>query len=696
MNLQGTYTDIQKIGSGGGGTVFRAFHVRMQKNVVLKKIHDNIKGNVDIRGELDILKNLRHEYLPTVLDFIEDEDAIYTVMDYIPGESFQNLLDKGVQFTQTQVVKYAAQLGQVLGYLHGQNTPIIHGDIKPANIMLTPEDNICLIDFNISQLQNGIVSRNMGYTPGYASPEQTHLVLNMRQSYAAGTDGAAGGTVLLHEGSEKKEAAPLNLADRIDVRSDIYSAGATLYAILSGKKPSADFSSIVPIEKLVKNCSEGLAYLIGKSMQIRPEERFQNSAEFAGAVSNIAKVDKRYRRLVLRQNLMAVCCMFGAAFFVFLAILGKEQMAAEKVAVYNGLVGQMEGLADESGSEEALEKLYREACAMFPEKADAYYQKAAKLYQKREYTELERFVSEEALVHMGSFTAEETASFYFLLANTCLEQDNLEDALSYYRTAVKYDDSNVTYYSDYAIALTRSGDLKGAKAVLAEAVDKGLSNDKVLLAQGEIADRQGNLEEAAERFAQCIAETGDSYVLLRAYVMWGKLYDENPDEKGLLKKVSVLKEGVNAVAESDRAVVLELLAQGYIDLGAMTGEDTYNLQALECFREITGLGWDTYLTHNNMGILYEMTGDYKAAEQEFFDMLHQYGENYRTYKRLAFLEIDIQSVKDTKDRNYEHFEELYEKAVQLFESSGIREDADMEMKRLEQVREQLKEGKWLD
>ncbi len=181
MNMQNTYTNIVEIGSGGGGTVFRAYHVRMQKYVVLKKIHDSIQNNIDIRSELDILKNLRHSYLPTVLDFFEDNGSIYTVMDYIPGESFESMLRRGVRFPQAKVVKYAAQLGEVLTYLQEQPTPIIHGDIKPANLMLTPEDNICLIDFNISTMQNGTSYQNMGYTAGYASPEQVSIVKTLQQ-----------------------------------------------------------------------------------------------------------------------------------------------------------------------------------------------------------------------------------------------------------------------------------------------------------------------------------------------------------------------------------------------------------------------------------------------------------------------------------------------------------------------------------
>jgi serine/threonine-protein kinase len=66
MNLNDTYTELVEIGSGGGGTVYRAYHVRMQKYVVLKKIHNSILDKTDIRAELNILKNLRHSYVQAV------------------------------------------------------------------------------------------------------------------------------------------------------------------------------------------------------------------------------------------------------------------------------------------------------------------------------------------------------------------------------------------------------------------------------------------------------------------------------------------------------------------------------------------------------------------------------------------------------------------------------------------------------
>lgn len=736
MNMQNTYTNIVEIGSGGGGTVFRAYHVRMQKYVVLKKIHDSIQNNIDIRSELDILKNLRHSYLPTVLDFFEDNGSIYTVMDYIPGESFESMLRRGVRFPQAKVVKYAAQLGEVLTYLQEQPTPIIHGDIKPANLMLTPEDNICLIDFNISTMQNGTSYQNMGYTAGYASPEQVSIVKTLQQylnaqgnapqaampqmaapqgSGVAGTvllnpqGSAVAGTVLLNpQGSTPQMAAPQAtiprttipqlppMKEKLDVRSDLYSVGATLYAMLTGMAPNEDFKQIVPIEQLIPNCSEGLAHLIHRCMEYNPGRRFANAKEYAKAVAAIAKVDKRYKRMVRRQDFTVVLCILGMAGCIVLTIFGRERIIAERIGVYNGIVAQMEELQG-SGDTSEFERLYEDAVSRFPKMAGAYYQKALYLYNTRQYEQMISFIDEEVFSNSSEFSDEETGGFYFLLANGYLEQEMLSEAVGYYKTAVRYDPYDSTYYSDYAIALAKTGELEKAEKILAEAEQRGLSSDKVLLAEGEIKGRRGLTDEAADCFSKCIELTGDPYVVLRAYIMWGKLYDaETPTEELLFQKAEVLTQAAEAVSEDNRAVVLEQLAQTYIDLGDLNGSRDVYLQAIDCLNQIAELGWDTYVTYNNIGILYQRIGEYEQAQQEFTSMLEKYGEDYRTYKRLAFLEIDKQSVKENRSRDYAQFLAYYQKAKELFADSGARQDSDMEMQLLEQAYAQLKEGSWLD
>ena len=87
--LYATYEIYNLIGSGGGGRVYRALHKRLEKEVVLKEITLTGISMEQCQNEMRILKNLRHSYLPQVIDFMETENGIYTIMDYIPGKSLQ-------------------------------------------------------------------------------------------------------------------------------------------------------------------------------------------------------------------------------------------------------------------------------------------------------------------------------------------------------------------------------------------------------------------------------------------------------------------------------------------------------------------------------------------------------------------------------------------------------------------------------
>jgi serine/threonine protein kinase len=163
--LDNTYRIIEQIGSGGGGIIYKAEHIRLQKEVVVKLIRDNVKDKINERAEADILKKLKHTYLPQVYDFLTIDDNVYTIMDFIPGKSFEEELKEGKKFTQHEIIKWAKELCEALKYLHEQNPPIIHSDIKSANIMHTPTNDICLIDFNISLLfheTRGIIPYEQG------------------------------------------------------------------------------------------------------------------------------------------------------------------------------------------------------------------------------------------------------------------------------------------------------------------------------------------------------------------------------------------------------------------------------------------------------------------------------------------------------------------------------------------------------
>ena len=176
--VKSSYQITEQIGTGGSGTVFKAKQLSIDRDVAIKLIHENVKSIVDVRAEVNILKNLKHSYLPVIIDFIEDEDNVYTVMEYIHGTDFQALVNGGKMFDEKEVCRYMIQLCDAVEYLHSQNPHIIHSDIKPANIMLTVDDNICLIDFNISTVSSDGRAVSYGGSNGFAAPEQFKRVIS--------------------------------------------------------------------------------------------------------------------------------------------------------------------------------------------------------------------------------------------------------------------------------------------------------------------------------------------------------------------------------------------------------------------------------------------------------------------------------------------------------------------------------------
>ena len=175
--IDGIYQIVREIGKGGTGVIYLGYHLRLQKQVIIKRIKDNAAGRMNVRAEADILKRLHHTYLPQVFDFLIVGSGIYTVMDYIPGHDLQYYLDNGYQFPESTIRLWMAELCDVLDYLHSQNPRILHSDIKPANIMITPEGHVCLIDFNVSL--DGETSKELqGISVNYAAPEQYRYAMD--------------------------------------------------------------------------------------------------------------------------------------------------------------------------------------------------------------------------------------------------------------------------------------------------------------------------------------------------------------------------------------------------------------------------------------------------------------------------------------------------------------------------------------
>src|SRR4051812_6610724 len=160
--------------------VYLAMDNRLNKSLVVKDIRKRSSSNNELLinsliVEANMLKVLDHGALPKIYDIIESDGDIYVVMDYIEGESLKEKLKREKTIPVNQVIDWARQLSEVLEYLHTRKPyPIIYRDMKPDNIMLTPEGKIKLIDFGIARefkVENSTDTTNLG-TKSYAAPEQ--------------------------------------------------------------------------------------------------------------------------------------------------------------------------------------------------------------------------------------------------------------------------------------------------------------------------------------------------------------------------------------------------------------------------------------------------------------------------------------------------------------------------------------------
>lgn len=306
--IASTYEIIGEIGSGKGGIVFLANHKRLSKKVILKADQRKITTKEELlRREVDTLKNLSNPYVPQVYDYFMEDSTVYTVMEYIEGESLDKPLKEGRHFEQTQIIKWAIQLLSALNYLHSPvhgNPPrgYIHSDIKPANIMCKPNGDICLIDFNIAFALNEEYA--IGGTSGYASPE--HYGLDFSSSGSSSIDNDE--TDILNEDETETLIPDLSSKKKkvtLDVRSDIYAVGATLYHLLSGKRPAKNALDVVPLSK--NKYSPMVVDIIAKAMNPNPELRYQTALEMLDAIIHLRENDFRFKHL--KKQKKVACCL---------------------------------------------------------------------------------------------------------------------------------------------------------------------------------------------------------------------------------------------------------------------------------------------------------------------------------------------------------------------------------------------------
>lgn len=281
--LKTRYLIYSTLGEGGMGTVYLAQDLLLDRRCAIKELYsDPLAGEAELLAaraqferEAQALSRLRHKNLPHVSDYFSIDENDYLVMDYVEGESLADLLARKKRPTEQLLYGWLRQILSALEYCH-QNG-VIHRDIKPANIILTPDGNLVLVDFGLVKLVDTHNPQTATVVRGLGTPEYTPL-----EQY----DSSIGHT---------------------DARSDIYSLGATLYHLLTGRPPQPVSQRILNpgaqprIRELNPKVSFWMARFVQKAMAIRPEDRFQSVGEMRRALeSHLAKLRAARRTIYAR------------------------------------------------------------------------------------------------------------------------------------------------------------------------------------------------------------------------------------------------------------------------------------------------------------------------------------------------------------------------------------------------------------
>jgi serine/threonine-protein kinase len=253
------------LGQGGMGDVYRAWDLNLKIPAALKENLDaSPEAQQQFGEEALLLARLSHPNLPRVTDYFTiPGQGEYLVMDYIEGEDLETLLEASASglpaasgLPQVQVIPWILQVCEALSYLHSQEPAVIHRDVKPANIKITPDGRAVLVDFGIAKRYDPQHSTFLGaraVTPGFSPPEQ----------YGGAST---------------------------DARSDIYALGATLYQLLTGQEPpesvqrvAGSAPSLAP-RQLNPDISPAIEQIILRAMAIPMDRRYQNAAEMKAAL----------------------------------------------------------------------------------------------------------------------------------------------------------------------------------------------------------------------------------------------------------------------------------------------------------------------------------------------------------------------------------------------------------------------------
>lgn len=243
------YEILERLGQGGTASVFRVYDLRLQKVWAAKCL----KKDGATTEEL-MLGRLGCDFFPRIVDVVEQGESRYLIMDWIDGETLEKKMQRDGAFGEEEAARIGIALCRAVGSLHKMQPPVLYLDCKPSNIMIDSAGKLKLIDFGSAAMMESPEAEGFSASPGFAAPEQ------MRRN--------------------REER-------RVDVRTDVFGAGRTLYALLTGADMARPPYAACRLRERCVYVSREMEEIVEKCTASVPEERFQTMDGLKAALEGL-------------------------------------------------------------------------------------------------------------------------------------------------------------------------------------------------------------------------------------------------------------------------------------------------------------------------------------------------------------------------------------------------------------------------
>jgi hypothetical protein len=338
------YTIIDKLGEGGMGEVWRAHDEQLGRTVAIKVLPVDLSGDPGRRARFEhearALAALNHPNIVSVFGSGEHEGRLFIVSELVEGESLRVLIDRG-RIPFRKLIGIAVQIAEAMAAAHAAG--IVHRDLKPENIMLTPDGRVKVLDFGLAKKTGRITEE--------AAPS------NATATLALSTPGLILGTAG-YMSPEQVRGEP------VDSRSDIFSFGAILYELATGKPAFSGRSAVETMHAVLHqeppessdsamSLTPALNVIVRRCLEKRPDQRFQSAADLAFALSAISSAEisgahssvSQYARNKPRRNwlwpaLAAVggLALFAGGFYLRGRTIHNDALRFQRITFRTGLV----------------------------------------------------------------------------------------------------------------------------------------------------------------------------------------------------------------------------------------------------------------------------------------------------------------------------------------------------------------------